>query len=93
MIFQVFVAIIHGPNSAKELMNGILSIPRTDTMARKHGIRNTTPGAIASSAVLVCYISIYFRPDNVLTSFIRLVGFFHPMTCYKVWAPIPVSTT
>lgn len=52
--FQVFVAIIRGPTVAKELMNGITSIPKTDTMARKHGIRHTTPGAIASSVVLVC---------------------------------------
>ncbi len=38
--FQVFVAIIRGPTSAKELMNGTPSAtnPRTDCMARKHGI-------------------------------------------------------
>jgi hypothetical protein len=55
--FQVFVAIIRGPTAAKELMNGIHPNPKTDTMARKHGIRHITPGAIASSAVLVsiCY--------------------------------------
>lgn len=34
-------------------MNGIVSNPTTDTMARKHGIRHTTPGAIAGAAVLV----------------------------------------
>lgn len=51
--FQVFVAIIRGPTAAKELMNGIQSNPKTDTMARKHGIRHTTPGAIAGSVVLV----------------------------------------
>ena len=52
---QVFVAIIRGPTAAKELMNGIQSNPKTDTMARKHGIRYTTPGAIAGTVVLVCF--------------------------------------
>jgi hypothetical protein len=52
--FQVFVAIIRGPTSSKELMHGIHPNPKTDTMARKHGIRHITPGAIAGSAVLVC---------------------------------------
>jgi hypothetical protein len=54
VIIQVFVAIIRGPTTAKELMNGCQSNPKTDTMARKHGIRHTTPGAITGCAVLVC---------------------------------------
>ncbi|PPQ94907.1 hypothetical protein CVT25_004425 [Psilocybe cyanescens] len=52
IIIWVFLAIIWGPTTAKEAMNGILSNPKTDTMARKHSIRHTTPGAIAGSVVL-----------------------------------------
>ena len=51
-------------------MNGIQSNPKTDTMARKHGIRHTTPGAIAASAVLVrvpCH-SIYIHDLQVSQS-------------------------
>jgi len=51
-------------------MNGIQSNPKTDTMARKHGIRHTTPGAIAASAVLVCVPchSIYIHDLQVSQS-------------------------
>ncbi|KAH9970789.1 hypothetical protein BGW80DRAFT_1326669 [Lactifluus volemus] len=52
ILMRVYVAIIRGPTSAKELMNGFPSHPRTDTMAQKHGIRHTTPGAIASAVIL-----------------------------------------
>jgi hypothetical protein len=64
VVFQVFVAIIRGPTSAKELKNGTPSNPRTDSMARKHGIRNITPGAIAGSAILVCAIFLVGSPTH-----------------------------
>ncbi|PPQ93016.1 hypothetical protein CVT25_006096 [Psilocybe cyanescens] len=52
ILIWVFLAIIWGPTTAKEAMNGILSNPKTDTMAQKHSIQHTTPGAIAGSVVL-----------------------------------------
>jgi len=72
-------------------MNGIASNPKTDTMARKHGIRHTTPGAIAGAVVLVCAFN-YFKLTLPLTSLISLAGPFLLMTVYKVWVPIPVLT-
>ncbi|KAF8994668.1 hypothetical protein BDQ17DRAFT_1251509, partial [Cyathus striatus] len=52
ILMWVFVAIIHGPTTAKEMKNKIPAAQKTDTMARKHSIRHTTPGAIAGAAVL-----------------------------------------
>ncbi|KAF9014880.1 hypothetical protein BDQ17DRAFT_1229965 [Cyathus striatus] len=52
ILMRVFVAIIRGLTAAIELMNGVVSYPKMDTMARKHGIRHTTPGAIATSVIL-----------------------------------------
>jgi hypothetical protein len=72
-------------------MNGITSNPKTDTMARKHGIRHTTPGAIAGSVVLVCVFN-YFNLMLPLTSLISLAGPFLLMTVYRVWVPIPALT-
>ena len=48
-----FCAIIRGPMAAREMISGIASNPKTDTMACKHQLRNITPGAIAATAVLV----------------------------------------
>jgi len=72
-------------------MSGITSNLKTDTMARKHGIRHITPGAIAGSVVLVCVFN-YFNPKLPLTSLLSVAGPFLPMTFYKVWVPIPALT-
>jgi hypothetical protein len=61
-------------------------------MARKHGIRHTTPGAIASSVVLVCIFN-RFNLMLLLMYQISLAGPFLLMIFYKVWAPIPELTT
>ncbi|KAF8952602.1 hypothetical protein BDZ97DRAFT_1877561 [Flammula alnicola] len=47
----LFIAIIRGPTAGKEFMMGITSNPRTETMASIHGLRNITPGAIATVAI------------------------------------------
>ena len=60
-------------------MSGIAANPKTDTMARKHGIRHITPGAIASTIVLVCVFN-YFKLMLPLTSLISLAGLFLLMT-------------
>ena len=73
-------------------MSGIVANPKTDTMARKHGIRNITPGAIAGTVVLVCVFN-YFKLMLPLTSSISLAGPFLLTTFYKVWVPIPALTT
>ena len=71
-------------------MNEIMSNPTTDTMAWKHSIRHTTPGAIASSVVLVCIF-------NCLNSMLLLTYMLNQshwaLTFYKVWVPIPELTT
>jgi len=72
---EVFVAIIRGPTAAKGLMNGIQSNPKTDTMARKHGIRHTTPGAIAGTVVLVRF-SYFLTYLHDLQSFLVSLGTF-----------------
>lgn len=72
-------------------MSGIAANTKTDTMARKHGIRHITPGAIAGTVVLVCILN-YFKLMLPLTSLISLAGPFLLMTFYKVWAPIPALT-
>lgn len=50
---KVYVAIIRGPNAAMGMVKGGSSRPKTKTMETKHGIHHTTPGAIATSTVLV----------------------------------------
>ncbi len=77
--FQVFVAIIQGPTVAKELMNGIQSNPKTDTMARKHGIWHTTPGAIAGTVVLVCVLNC------IIYEKITLISFSGPLGTFSRW--------
>ena len=73
-------------------MNGIgAANPKTDTMARKHGIRHITPGAIAGTVVLVCILN-YFKLFPLLTSLISLAGPFLRTTFYKVWVPILALT-
>ena len=72
-------------------MNGIMSNPKTDTMAQKHGIRHTTLGAIAGSIVLVCVFNC-FNLTHPLTSLISLAGPFLLMTVYRVWVLIPALT-
>ncbi|KJA12957.1 hypothetical protein HYPSUDRAFT_209955 [Hypholoma sublateritium FD-334 SS-4] len=51
ILMGLFVAVIRGPNSGKEFMMGILSSPKTETIASIHHLCNITPGAIASIAV------------------------------------------
>ncbi len=68
-------------------MGGVATLPRTDTMARKHGIRHTTPGAIAGTAVLVrSFASL--DPLHLPATLLRLAGPFLLTTFSKVWVPI-----
>jgi len=62
--YQVFCAIIRGPLSAREMMTGVASNPRNETMARKHHIRNITPGAIAATAIFVCFKPLYIFSET-----------------------------
>ena len=57
MLSKLYIAIIRGPTSAKEFMVGITSNPRTETMASIHSLRNITPGAIATVAIFVSFLS------------------------------------
>lgn len=58
---QLYVALIRGPRAGKLFMTGELVHPQTETMAGIHNIRNITPGAIATCAILVCYCHLYCR--------------------------------
>jgi hypothetical protein len=58
---QLFVALIRGPNAAIEMIKGNFGIrPMTETMENIHGIRNITPGAIATTATLVSVFYIIY---------------------------------
>ncbi|KAJ3488400.1 hypothetical protein NLJ89_g11619 [Agrocybe chaxingu] len=47
----LFVAIIRGPEAGKQFMGGVVSNPKTETMASIHRLRHTTPGAIATVSI------------------------------------------
>ena len=54
---QLYVALVRGPKAGRLFMSGELIHPQTETMAGIHNIRNITPGAIATCAILVRYLS------------------------------------
>ncbi|KAF8149893.1 hypothetical protein B0H34DRAFT_731613 [Crassisporium funariophilum] len=55
-LMALFVALIRGPNAAIEMIKGNFGIrPMTETMEVIHGIRNITPGAIATTAMLAIW--------------------------------------
>jgi len=85
---KVFSAIIHGPTAAREIMSGIATNPKNDTMARKYRLRHITPGAIAATAILVCilYFSFYTPILLTLIGILRVAGHFHRTTGSKMLA-------
>jgi hypothetical protein len=53
-VTQLYVALIRGPRAGKLVfMSGESIQPQTETMASIHNVRNITPGAIATCAILV----------------------------------------
>ncbi len=71
-------------------MNGESMNPQTETMASIHHIRNITPGAIATCAVLVCSCHLIISIVNLsyLTLFARLVGHSQLTMLFRKWGQV-----
>lgn len=69
LVTQLYVALIRGPRAGRLFMSGESIHPQTETMAGIHNIRNITPGAIATCAILVHYCHLYcqFSISNSLS--------------------------
>jgi hypothetical protein len=74
-IAYLFLAfLIRGPNAAIEMIKGM-----TETMETIHGICNITPGAIATTAVLVSVFSIIY---------LRLFIIVGNLVSFRGWCPL-----
>ena len=69
LVTQLYVALIRGPRAGRLFMSGESIQPQTETMAGIHSIRNITPGAIATCAILVhyCHLYCWFSISNSLS--------------------------
>jgi hypothetical protein len=69
-VTQLYVALIRGPRAGKLFMSGESIHPQTETMASIHNVRNITPGAIATCAILVRHIHLYSNYQFSISNFL-----------------------
>jgi hypothetical protein len=91
LFLQLFVALIRGPNAAIEMVKGNFAVrPMTETMEIIHGIRNITPGAIATTAMLVRLCFLHYLK---ITHYNRRFGVFQETTPFRNAEQPQASTT